>query len=60
MSGHDVPATVGDPLDRRLERRVRERLDLAAVVAHEVVMMVAVRMGGLEPRHAVSEVDALD
>ena len=40
--------------------RIFERLDLAAVVAHEVVVMVAARMCRLEARHAVSEVDPLD
>ncbi len=60
MRGDDVAAAVGDPLDRRLEGRILEGLDLAAIVAHEVVMMVAARVCGLETRDAVSEVDALD
>jgi hypothetical protein len=55
-----VPASVGDPLDRRLERRVFERLDLAAVVAYEVVVMLASRMRGLEACDAIAEIDALD
>ncbi len=38
-----VAAPVGDPLDRRLEPGVLERLDLPAVVAHEVVVVIAVR-----------------
>ncbi len=59
VRGDDVSATVRDPLDRRLERRVLERLDLAAVVAHEVVMMVAVRVGRLVAGDAVAEVDPL-
>jgi hypothetical protein len=57
---HDVPAPVGDSLDRGLERRILERLNLPAVVAHEVVMVVAARMRGLEARDSVSQVDALD
>ena len=43
-----------------LERRIGERLDLAAVVADEVMVVVAgVGVGGLEPRDAVPEIDAL-
>ena len=57
---HDVSASVGDSLDGRLERRVLERLDLAAVVAHEMVMMVAARVSRLEARDSISEVDSLD
>ena len=60
MGGHDIPTSVRDALDRRFERRVLERLDLPAVVAHEVVVMVAVRVCRLEARDAVPEVDALD
>jgi hypothetical protein len=59
VCSHDIAATVGDPLDGRLERRILERLDLAAVVANEVVVMVAAYVGGLEAGDAVSEVDAL-
>ena len=61
VRGDDVPAPVGDALDRRLERRVRERLHLPAVVADEVVVMLAfvvVRL--LEAGDPVTEVDALD
>ena len=60
MRRHDVPAPVGDSLDRRLERGVLERLDLSAVVADEVVMVVAAGVGGLEARDSVSQVDALN
>jgi hypothetical protein len=60
MCGDCVPAAVGDALDRRFERRVLERLDLAAVVTDEVVMVVAAGMGRLEARDAVAEVDPLD
>jgi zinc transport system substrate-binding protein len=55
----DVPAPACDPLDRGLQRRVLERLDLPAVVAHEVMVMVAVRVSWLETRDPVAEVDAL-
>jgi len=57
---HDVPAPIGDALDRRLERGVLERLDLPAVVADEVVMMIAAGVCGLEARDSVAEVDSLD
>ena len=60
MGGDRVPAPVRDALDRRLEPRVLERLDLAAVVAHEVVVVVASGVSGLETRDAVAEVDPLD
>jgi hypothetical protein len=55
-----VSPTAGDPLERDLEGRVLERLDLAAVVAHEVVVMLAAGARGLEPRDPVAQVDALD
>ena len=42
-----------------LEPLVGERLDLAAVVAHEVVMVLAAGKRGLVARDAVAEVDAL-
>ena len=57
---HDVPAPVGDSLDRGLERRILERLDLAAVVADEVMVVVAAGKRRLEAGAAVSEVDALN
>ena len=60
MRRHDVSAPVGDSLDRRLERGVFERLDLPAVVADEMVMMIAAGVGRLEARDSVSEVDSLD
>jgi zinc transport system substrate-binding protein len=60
VRGDRVAAAVRHALDRRLEDGVLERLDLAAVVAHEVVVVIATRVGGLEPRDAVSEIDALD
>ena len=60
VRGNDVPASVCDSVDGGLERRVLERLNLAAVVAHEVVVMVAVGVRRLEPGDAVAEVDPLD
>jgi hypothetical protein len=55
-----VAATARDAFERSLERRILERLDLPAVVADEVVVMVAACMRGLEPRDAVAEIDPLD
>jgi len=47
-------------LDQRvLERLVGERLDLAAVVTNEVMVVMRVRMCRLEPCDAVADVDAL-
>ena len=59
MSGHDVPASVCDALDRGLEGRILERLDLPAVVAHEVVVMVATGVSRLESCDAIAEVYSL-
>jgi len=56
----DVAMPAGYPLDRRLERCILERLDLAAVVADEVVVMVAPGVGGLEASDTVAQVDALE
>lgn len=49
-----------DPVDRALEARIGEGLDLAAVAADEMVMVVTVRTGRLEPRDPVACVHALD
>ena len=49
----------GDPIDRALQARVAERLDLPAVAAHDVVMVVAVGRRRLEARDPVTRVDAL-
>jgi hypothetical protein len=56
----EVSAAVGDALDRGLERRILERLDLAALVAHEVVVMIAAVVRRLVACDAVSQVDTLD
>ena len=57
---HGVPAAVRDTVDCRLEARILERLDFAAVVTDEVVVMVAALVCGLEARDAVAEIDPLD
>lgn len=59
MGCHRISATAGDALDRRLEPGVCERLDLPAVVADEMVVMLAVGVSRLEARDAVAEVDPL-
>jgi hypothetical protein len=56
---HVVPPPAGDAHDRSLERGILERLNLAAVVADEVVVMLAAGIRTLEARHAVTEVDPL-
>jgi zinc transport system substrate-binding protein len=60
MRSHGVPTPVGDALDRGFERRVLEWLDLPAVVAHEMVVMVAAGVRRLEARDSIAEVDPLD
>jgi hypothetical protein len=60
VRGHGVAASIADARDRPLECRVLERLDLPAVVADEMVVMVALSVRGLEARHAVAEVDSLE
>ena len=59
MRADVVAAATRDPLHRLLERWILERLHLAAVVADEVVVVLAARVGGLEARDAVSQVDPL-
>ena len=54
-----VAKTAGDLIDRALEALVAERLNLAAVAADQMVMMVAVRARGLEARHTVARIDPL-
>src|SRR6185436_15244983 len=48
-----------DRLDGALERGVVERLDLAAALADEVVVVLVARADGLVAGDAVAEVDAL-
>ena len=55
-----VAQPAGGARDRALERGIGERLDLAAVLADHVVVMVAARRGGLEAGDPVADVDALD
>jgi hypothetical protein len=57
---HRVAEAAGCACQRLLERRVGERLDAAAVVTDEVVMVLVVPPEWLEPRDAVADVDSLD
>src|SRR5919106_4373479 len=54
-----VSAATGDAGDCLLEGGILERLDLAAVSADEVVVMLSGGIGALEAGDAVAEVDAL-
>jgi hypothetical protein len=60
VASGDVAVPAGDPLERSLQSRVLEGLDLSAVVADEVMVMLATGVRGLEARDSVSEVDPLD
>lgn len=59
MLVHRVAEPPRGPLERALESVVGERLDLAAVGADEVVMVVSAA-GRLEPCDAVADVHPLD
>ena len=59
MRSHLVAASPGDAVQRHLERVVLERLDLAAVVADEVVVMVAAWIDPLEAGDRIAEVHPL-
>ena len=58
VRGEVVAAAPGDAGERRFKRRVLERLDLPAVPAHEVMVVVAAGRA-LEAGDTVPEVDAL-
>jgi len=60
VGGNVVTAAAGNPRDGVLERGIRERLDLAAIPAHEMVVVLALRVGALETRDAVAEIHSLD
>ena len=54
-----VAQAAPDPVERPLQAAVRERLDLAAVVAHQVVMVLAARQQRLVAR-SVGKLEPLD
>ncbi len=60
MLGELVAAGAGDLLQRLLEAGVVEHLDAPALVAHEVVVVLAPGKRGLEAGHAAAEVDAVN
>ena len=60
MGSHAVVEPARDLLERLLEGGIGERLDPAAVVADEVMVMFSARMGGLEAGDSVTELDTLD
>ncbi len=55
----DVPELTGQAVERVLEALVLEGDDLAAVLADEVMVVLAVRVGGLVAGDAAADVDAL-
>ena len=59
MLGELVAAGACNLLERVLETGVVEHLDAPALVAHEVVVVLAARERGLEARHSAAEVDAV-
>ena len=60
MPVQGVAGRRGDLAQRLLEPVILERLDLAAVVADEVVVVLAAGNRRLEARDAVSDLDPLD
>jgi len=59
VCGNRVATRTCDALQSGLEPRVLERLDLAALVADEMVVVLASRVGALEARDTVAEIDPL-
>lgn len=59
MGPHPAVESFCDRCERPLEPGVGERLDPAAVVTNEVMVMFSARVGGLEPRNPVTELDTL-
>lgn len=59
MGGDVVAEPAGHALQGDLEPRVLERLHPAAIVAHEVVMVLSGRVRALEACDPVAEVDSL-
>ena len=59
MAGDGVAGPAFDLLQGALELVVGEGLDLAAVVADEVVMMLAARVDRLESRSTSADIDPL-
>lgn len=60
MLVHGIPEPARDAVDRALEPEIAEGLDLPAVAADEMVVMIAVGGGRLKTRDPVSGIDAFD
>lgn len=60
MCSHLVPRPLLDASQRLLEAVVLERVDLAAPVAHDVMVMVTTGLRRLVTRRTVAELDLLD
>ena len=60
MGSHRVAAAHFDVANDPLQARVGERLDLPAVVADDVMVVMLELADGLEAHHAVTEVEPLD
>jgi len=58
LDPHTEP--LGQVVDRALERRIVERDELPALVADEMVVVLAVGLRALEPGLAVADGHALD
>jgi len=54
------PEPLREIVDRPLERRIVERHELPALFAQEMVVMLAARLGALEPRLPVADGHAFD
>ncbi len=59
MPCHGVTRGLLEPMDRVLELRILERLDLPARIADEMVVVVASGMDRLEPGDPRAEIDSL-
>jgi len=60
MGAHSDVETARGLLERLLEPGIGERLDVPAVVADQVMVVLAAHMGGFEAGDTVTELDTLD
>ena len=60
VCGHLIPRALFDAPQSLFEAIVLERIDLAAVVAHDVMVMVTAGLSRLVARRSVAELDLLD
>jgi hypothetical protein len=59
VSTHSDCESASSSLECQLEPRIRERLNSSAIVADQVMVVLAGRVCRLEPGHAVAELDSL-